>query len=68
MLTERLRSLERAEIIFRDQEPTIPHKVTYGLTDEGRELTGVLEQLNTLAQQWKDQTEADQNPVLAHSK
>jgi len=54
MLTERLRNLERAEIIYRHQVPTVPPKVTYGLTGEGQELTEVLEQLNTLAKRWKD--------------
>lgn len=67
MLTERLRNLERAEIIYRHQEPTVPPKVTYGLTDEGKELTDVLEQLNTLAQQWKEQPKNDTNPALAPS-
>ena len=52
MLTERLRSLEKAEIIYRHHNPTIPPQVTYGLTDEGQELTNVLDQLNKLAQQW----------------
>ena len=36
MLTERLRALEAAEIIFRHQESTVPPQVTYGLTTEGR--------------------------------
>ena len=30
MLTERLRTLEKAEIIFRQSEPTVPPQVTYG--------------------------------------
>ena len=55
MLTERLRSLEGAEIICRYQEPTVPPKVTYVLTKEGRELTNILDQINTLAYQWQDQ-------------
>jgi DNA-binding HxlR family transcriptional regulator len=55
MLTERLRSLEKAEIISRHQEPTVPPKVTYELTEEGRELTTILDQINTLAYQWQDQ-------------
>ena len=54
MLTERLRSLEKAEIIFRYQAPTIPPQVTYGLTPEGRELTTILDQINTLAGRWQD--------------
>lgn len=52
MLTERLRTLEKAEIVFRHHNPTVPPQVTYGLTEEGQELTTVLDQLNTLAQQW----------------
>lgn len=54
MLTERLRTLEKAEIIYREQKPTVPPQVTYGLTKEGQELTTVLDQLNMLAQQWAD--------------
>jgi DNA-binding HxlR family transcriptional regulator len=57
MLTERLRTLEKAEIIYRHQEPTVPPQVTYGLTKEGRELTTILDQLNTLAHTWQDQVE-----------
>lgn len=55
MLTERLRSLEHAEIIDRRQEPTVPPKVTYELTKEGRELTTILDQINALAYRWQDQ-------------
>jgi DNA-binding HxlR family transcriptional regulator len=55
MLTERLRSLAKAEIIFRQQESTVPPQVTYGLTTEGRELTTILDQINTLAYRWQDQ-------------
>ncbi|UCE62828.1 MAG: helix-turn-helix transcriptional regulator [Nitrospirota bacterium] len=57
MLTERLRTLEKAEIIYRHQEPTVPPQVIYGLTKEGRELTTILDQLNTLAHTWEDQVE-----------
>jgi len=52
MLTERLRTLEKAQIIYRHHHPSVPPQVTYGLTEEGLELTTVLDQLNTLAQQW----------------
>ena len=55
MLTERLRSLEKAGILYRHHEPTVPPQVTYGLTKEGRELTTVLDQLNTLAFRWQGQ-------------
>jgi DNA-binding HxlR family transcriptional regulator len=52
MLTERLRSLEQAELISRHYEPTIPPKVTYALTTRGRELGSVLEQLAVLGRKW----------------
>lgn len=61
MLTERLRSLEMAEIIFRHQESTIPPKVTYGLTMEGRELTTILDQINSLAYRWQGQESTNAN-------
>jgi DNA-binding HxlR family transcriptional regulator len=61
MLTERLRSLEMAEIIFRHQESTIPLKVTYGLTTEGHELTTILDQLNSLAYRWQGQESTNAN-------
>ena len=53
MLTERLRKLEKAEIIYREYQPTIPPKVTYGLTTEGEELNTVLDQFNVLAKKWQ---------------
>lgn len=52
MLTERVRTLEQAQIIYRHHHPSVPPQVTYGLTEEGLELTTVLDQLNTLAHQW----------------
>ena len=54
MLTERLCTLERAEVIYRHQESTVPLKVTYSLTEEGRELTTVLDQLNSLTFRWQE--------------
>ncbi|MFN6483664.1 MULTISPECIES: helix-turn-helix domain-containing protein [unclassified Nostoc] len=52
VLTERLRMLEAAEIIYRHYEPTVPPQVTYGLTKRGQELIEILDQLNTLAERW----------------
>ena len=37
VLTERLRMLERAGVVWREQSQTIPPAVTYGLTERGRE-------------------------------
>lgn len=64
MLTERLRSLEKAEIIDRHQEPTVPLKVTYELTKEGRELTTILDQINTLAYKWQNQEKKTAKPKI----
>jgi DNA-binding HxlR family transcriptional regulator len=52
VLTERLRMLEQKEILYRHYEPTVPPQVTYGLTERGRELVGILDQLNDLALRW----------------
>ncbi|MCA1994505.1 MAG: helix-turn-helix transcriptional regulator [Coleofasciculus sp. S288] len=52
VLTERLRMLEQEEILYRHYEPTVPPQVTYGLTERGQELVGILDQLNDLAQRW----------------
>ena len=52
MLTERLRTLEEARVVFRAYHPSIPPEVTYGLTRRGLELREVLDALDTLAQRW----------------
>ena len=53
VLTERLRMLQDAEVIYRDFQPTIPPQVTYSLTTRGRELHEVLESLSVIAKRWK---------------
>lgn len=53
VLTDRLRLLERRELIFRDQKPTIPPEVTYGLTDHGKELGNALDSLEAVARAWE---------------
>lgn len=52
MLTERLRMLEEAKIVHREQESTIPPKVTYSLTERGRDLNKVLNDLKKLSEKW----------------
>jgi DNA-binding HxlR family transcriptional regulator len=52
VLTERLRKLEEAGLLSRHPEPTIPPKVTYRLTDRGRELYEPLQRLGELATRW----------------
>ncbi|MFQ5785545.1 MAG: winged helix-turn-helix transcriptional regulator [Alphaproteobacteria bacterium] len=53
VLTERLRMLERAGVVYRDHKPTIPPQVTYGLTPRGDELGGVLDSLDAIARRWR---------------
>ena len=52
VLTERLRMLQAAGVIWREQTQTIPPAVTYGLTERGDELRHVLDSLGKIAQRW----------------
>lgn len=52
MLTERLRMLEEVGILHREQEATIPPKVTYSLTERGNDLNKVLDDLKNLSIKW----------------
>jgi DNA-binding HxlR family transcriptional regulator len=52
VLTERLRMLESMGIIYRNYKPTVPPQVTYGLTQQGKELTQALTPLYHLAVHW----------------
>lgn len=52
VLTERLRMLEEAGLIFREYEPTIPPQVTYGITERTCALTPVLDELAAIARDW----------------
>lgn len=55
VLTERLRMLESAGILWREQAQTIPPSVTYGLTSRGAELHGVLQGLGQIAARWQEE-------------
>ena len=57
MLTERLRMLEQAQVIFREHHPSIPPEVTYGLNARGQELGSVLDALDSLARRWAAEDE-----------
>jgi len=52
VLTERLRTLEEADFIFRQYERTIPPTVTYGITERMKDIEKVLAQLEALAGKW----------------
>lgn len=52
VLTERLRMLEEAGVFNREQENTIPPKVTYSFTERGHQLNAMLDEINILALDW----------------
>src|SRR5271154_6965810 len=53
VLTERLRTLEGAEFVFRHYEQTIPPAVTYGITERMKDIEKVLAQMEGLARKWQ---------------
>ncbi len=55
VLTERLRLLEDARILYREHVPSIPPQVTYGLTDRGKELLTAMDELFKIAKRWQDE-------------
>ena len=57
ILTDRLRSLEGAQLVTREYAPTIPPQVTYSLTARGEELTPVFNALNAIALRWRAEDE-----------
>lgn len=58
VLTERLRTLEAAEIIERRVQADNPTRVTYATAARGLQLFPVLDQLSALAKDWQGQDEA----------
>jgi len=53
VLTERLRSLESRQFIYRHYEATIPPAVTYGITKRMEDMSKVFEQLAVVAAKWE---------------
>lgn len=68
VLTNRLRMLEEAGILRREQEATIPPKVTYSFTDRGHELNELLDQINLLAQAWSSGQEKAKPKIAARAR
>ena len=65
VLTERLRTLEEAEFVYRNYEQTIPPTVTYGITERMRDIEKVLAQLEALARKWQGQGPEGAEPALS---
>ncbi len=51
-ITERLRNLEKHKVILREVFNEIPIRVEYSLTDAGRDLEGIFEQISIWARNW----------------
>ena len=52
LLSERLRELEEAGIVTRTVTPSTPVLIEYGLSDRGRDLAVVMDDLSTWAERW----------------
>ena len=52
VLTQRLRELEADGLVWRGLEPTIPRKVTYGLTEMGLDVHTALKAFDAPTKRW----------------
>ncbi|HEY5905060.1 MAG TPA: winged helix-turn-helix transcriptional regulator, partial [Actinomycetota bacterium] len=57
VLSERLKELEAEGIVTRDVTPSTPVLIEYHLTDRGRDLTKVMEELAAWAERWSNTPE-----------
>lgn len=53
VLTDRLRMLERNDLLVRTQKDTVPPEVSYALTEEGRALHASLKTLHLISLDWQ---------------
>jgi DNA-binding HxlR family transcriptional regulator len=54
LLSERLKDLEAAGIVTREVTPCTPVRIEYGLTQQGRDLAGVVDEMRAWAERWAD--------------
>lgn len=54
LLSERLGELEAEGIVVRTVTPSTPVRITYGLTDKGRDLLGVVQSVAEWAERWQE--------------
>ncbi len=52
VLTDRLRELEGEGIVRRDVYPEIPVRIEYSLTDKGKAMAPLFEDITTWANEW----------------
>jgi DNA-binding HxlR family transcriptional regulator len=53
LLSRRLRELEKEGLVEREVEAGTPVRVTYSLTDKGKELGPAIQELKAWARRWK---------------
>jgi DNA-binding HxlR family transcriptional regulator len=56
LLSQRLRELEEEGLVEREVEPGTPVRVTYSLSEAGRDLGPAIRELRTWAQRWRRTT------------
>ena len=54
VLSERLKELEAEGIVTRTVTPTTPVRIEYGLTEKGRDLERVMQELAEWAERWAE--------------
>lgn len=52
LLSERLKELEKEEIVVREVYPEIPVRVEYALTEKGYALKDAIDNIESWSQQW----------------
>lgn len=55
MLTERLKELEAAGVLSRHVYPEMPVRIEYALTEKGRNLEPILNEIQNWAERWMDE-------------
>lgn len=54
LLSDRLKELEAQGVVTRDVTPSTPVLIEYHLTERGRDLTKVMDELGRWAERWSD--------------
>src|SRR3954452_11986438 len=64
-LSLRLRALEEQEIVERHTYPEVPPRVEYSLTDKGRALLPLIDDMRRYGREWLGACESDRQPAIA---
>jgi DNA-binding HxlR family transcriptional regulator len=67
-LSLRLRALEMEEIVERQEYGEVPPRVEYALTDKGRALLPIIDDMRAYGEQWLCATDGGRAPARAPSR